>query len=55
MLVGLANAMFPVVIFTLVDTRPADEPLSRDFRFAGPGSDEVDQRVPYFVGNPAVL
>jgi len=52
-LVDLAEAADPIVIFAGADADPGQKPRGRDVGFARPGADEIDDRVARVMGNPA--
>jgi len=52
-LVDLAEAADPIVIFAGADADPGQKPRDRDVGFARPGADEIDDRVARIMGNPA--
>jgi hypothetical protein len=54
-LVGFAEAVFPVLELALGQTDPDDEATGRQAGLVAPGADEVDDGVACIVGDPAAL
>jgi hypothetical protein len=55
MLVNLAEACEPVLVFAAADADPGQEVRDGEVGFVRPGADEIDQLVARVVGDPAAL
>jgi len=55
MLVDLAEAADPVLVFTAADAEPGEETRDGEVGFVGPGANEIDELVARVVGDPAAL
>jgi len=51
-LVDLAEARDPVLVFAAADADPGDETRDGDVGFVRPGADEIDEFVARVVGDP---
>jgi hypothetical protein len=54
-LVNLAEAMDPVVVFAGGDADPGEEATDGNVRLVAPDADEIDELIAGVVGNPAAL
>jgi len=52
-LVDLAEAGDPIVVFATADANPGYETRDGDFGLVRPGADEIDELVARVVGDPA--